>query len=102
MLYEVMVETMTNKECTTSPNIYTESQITDQMMCAAAPSRDSCQGDSGGPMVTMSSGHYTIIGVVSWGAGCAMATAPGVYARVTSQLEWIRSNINGDECSSEN
>ena len=31
---------------------YAQSEITDNMMCASAPNKDSCQGDSGGPMVT--------------------------------------------------
>ena len=99
VLQEVMVDTMTNEECSSPPNIYTRDQITDQMLCAGAQGRDSCQGDSGGPMVTLTDGgHYTIIGVVSWGRGCAMEAAPGVYARVTKVMDWIQDNIRGTLC----
>ena len=62
-------------------------------MCAGVTEggKDSCQGDSGGPLLTTlnSSDHedqYQVVGVVSWGYGCAKPGYPGVYARVTSQL----------------
>ncbi|KAF2683686.1 trypsin-domain-containing protein [Lentithecium fluviatile CBS 122367] len=67
------------------------SQVTDQMWCAgtAAGGKDSCQGDSGGPIVD---GSGTLIGLVSWGDGCAQPGVPGVYARVANFISFIQAN----------
>jgi trypsin len=44
---------------------------------------DSCSGDSGGPiMAPNEDGELILVGVVSWGDGCAEAGNPGVYAEV--------------------
>ncbi|KAL0881591.1 hypothetical protein ABMA27_001420 [Loxostege sticticalis] len=99
-LQEVEVPVISNQECRSTK--YTASMITDHMLCAGYPGtgqKDSCQGDSGGPLITerKSDKRYELIGVVSWGNGCARAGYPGVYTRVTHYLDWIRENTK-DAC----
>ncbi|XP_068218501.1 trypsin-1-like [Palaemon carinicauda] len=94
VLYEVEVPTMPNDVCNSLIG-----GITDRMICAGEDNggKDSCQGDSGGPMVTdNASGDFMeLIGVVSWGYGCAEPNKPGVYARVNEFLTWIESYTAG-------
>lgn len=63
--------------------------LSGSMFCAAAPGRDSCQGDSGGPVVY----GGQLVGVVSWGVGCAEQQYPGIYAKVSAALPWISSHL---------
>lgn len=75
---------VSNADCVSSPYAYFPGQITNNMMCAADPGKDSCQGDSGGPLYD--SDNNVLVGVVSWGTGCASSAYPGVYARVSAQV----------------
>jgi len=92
-LQEVDVNIMSNTQC--KGTIYSDNQITENMMCATDSGKDSCQGDSGGPLVSKEGASYSVVGVVSWGYGCAQANAPGVYSRVTAQQTWIKDNMKG-------
>ncbi|XP_023934507.2 trypsin, alkaline C-like [Bicyclus anynana] len=65
--------------------------VTENMICAGLKDvggADACQGDSGGPM------YYgqIVIGVVSWGEGCANATFPGISTAVSPFTPWIVEN----------
>merc|ERR1711962_681986 len=87
----VAVPTVTNEQCSNSYN-----GITDSMICAGLPEggKDSCQGDSGGPFVCKNDDDKPVLtGVVSFGIGCALADYPGVYARVTAVLDWVKQNM---------
>merc|ERR1711963_861782 len=95
-LQYVQVPAITNDQCN---NAYGGS-ITDAMICAGYPGvggKDACQGDSGGPFVCNDDGKAIIAGVVSWGNGCAEPNFPGVYARTTHVLDWIKSNVESGD-----
>jgi secreted trypsin-like serine protease len=64
------------------------------MMCASNPGRDTCSGDSGGPLVGTNDGHTVMVGITSFGFGCAKAGHPGVYTRVTGIRAWTLAQLD--------
>jgi secreted trypsin-like serine protease len=95
-LREVGVPFITGADCA-DPLMYGK-QITDTMICAGdVPGKDSCQGDSGGPIVPKDA-PVKLVGIVSWGEGCARPGKPGVYTRVSRFKDWIEACTTSGTC----
>ncbi|XP_060717302.1 serine protease hepsin isoform X1 [Tachysurus vachellii] len=103
ILQEAHIPIISDAVCN-APDYY-DNQVTTTMFCAGYEKggTDSCQGDSGGPFVAADclskTSRYRLLGVVSWGTGCAMAKKPGVYTRVSRFLPWISSAMRTYENS---
>lgn len=95
-LQGAFVKMIPGDECGTLFPTYA-GEVDSTNLCAGVPEGgvDSCQGDSGGPLYRYESGATgatQVTGVVSWGYGCALADAPGVYTRVSAYTNWITEN----------
>lgn len=98
-LLGVFLQAIPGAQCNTNFPDYT-GFVFDTNVCAYVPEggKDSCQGDSGGPLYAteqVAQDEYSItdvVGITSWGIGCARATNPGVYTNVASYIDWISDN----------
>ena len=74
---------------------YGQTVVPEMMLCAGTikGGKDSCQGDSGGPLLV----DNKIVGVVSFGQGCARAGRYGAYVRTSAQNAtcFIRDTMAG-------
>ncbi|KAL4966139.1 serine protease [Aspergillus stella-maris] len=89
-LQYVDVPVVSNSQCSSDYAGFNE--ITDGMVCAGEEEggQDACQGDSGGPYVA----DGVLIGITSWGNGCARAGYPGVYTSPAYYRDYI-SQVTG-------
>ncbi|XP_017068642.1 trypsin zeta-like [Drosophila eugracilis] len=88
-LEQTQVPVVSSEQCT---EIYGTGEVTDRMICAgfvAEGGSDACQGDTGGPLVI----DGQLVGLVSWGRGCARPNYPTVYCYVASLVDWIEETI---------
>jgi secreted trypsin-like serine protease len=73
------------------PGGYEGTFVRETMVCAGETfgGRDACQGDSGGPLVA----DGVLVGVVSWGTGCARPGEPGVYTRIPAMADLVLDQL---------
>ena len=81
---------------------YSCASLDSSMICAGDlinGGEDACQGDSGGPLAVRSydNSRWLLIGVTSWGNGCADANYPGVWSKVSHVLDWIYTYVSVEE-----
>lgn len=71
-------------------------KLDDTTLCAGslAGAKDSCAGDSGGPMTRAQGREFVLVGLVSWGVGCALPGTPAIYTRVSALTRWIAKAKN--------
>jgi len=107
VLMETEVFAMTNDKCEEAEGMVNSQWgpiltnlrdgITDNMLCARADDTDACQGDSGGPLIKKGNDSNgaddVLVGIVSWGLGCADEVFPGVYSRISAQYDWIQTHV---------
>ncbi|EDV95836.1 venom serine protease Bi-VSP isoform X1 [Drosophila grimshawi] len=99
VLMQLMIPVLTNEVCRTQyakvNRYFNEEQFDKAVLCAGVLSggKDTCQGDSGGPLMSSevfnNQIRFYLIGVVSYGVGCARAEIPGVYASTQYFMDWI-------------
>lgn len=95
-LQEAEMEYVDNEACDAGHGY--SGEVTDDMMCVGGGDKDSCIGDSGGPLIKKGKNmkEDKLVGLVSWGRGCAEEGVPGVYVRISYFYDWIVETVCGN------
>nr|XP_027220899.1 vitamin K-dependent protein C-like [Penaeus vannamei] len=99
LLREVTVTTIDLDQCITLYQNAAQRQfVNENMICTLTAGKDACSGDSGGPVIAQVDGVWVLLGIVSFGNGCADITAPGVHTNVANYVDWMIESIGGSFC----
>jgi len=110
-LLTVTVPWISDSECSAA-YVGEEMYVKEESMVCAGDTQsggiDACIGDSGGPMAWLdpdtdrSDQRIKLVGVVSFGKGCADPKFPGVFGEISKVLDWVKKIIgtaNEDACN---
>lgn len=103
VLQELKIPVFDNSECRESyrkqNRLFTDNQFDKAVLCAGVLTggKDTCQGDSGGPLMLpepyKNEARFYLIGVVSYGIGCARPDILGVYTSTQYFMDWIEQKV---------
>jgi hypothetical protein len=104
LLQQVQLNYVPNELCQQARDPYSEDEylrdgyenlITDDMLCAQGGIGDACEGDSGSPLIIKGSSAQQdlLVGISSWGYGCASSNFPGIFSRISNQIDWIQATV---------
>jgi trypsin len=95
-LLEVKLPIYNYQQCSVDYAKYDDEVYDDKMICAGYPEgkKGSCQGDSGGPIFKYVDGKQILVGITSFGRGCARPNLPGIYTRASNYAAWIKKNAS--------
>ncbi|XP_019381522.1 PREDICTED: plasma kallikrein isoform X1 [Gavialis gangeticus] len=88
ILQKANIPLVSKEECQSR---YQEHTINNKVICAGYKEggKDACKGDSGGPLSCKHEEIWYLVGITSWGEGCARPELPGVYTKVAEYADWI-------------
>ncbi|XP_066033668.1 acrosin-like [Chamaea fasciata] len=94
-LQEAKVQLINSQLCNSTA--WYAGQVHPYNLCAGYPQGtiDTCQGDSGGPLMCKdnTAEYWWVVGLTSWGEGCARPKRPGIYTSTRHFYHWIDYNI---------
>ena len=78
---------------TSARQAYGVSNLDNRHLAAIGTGKDTCAGDSGGPLFDIDGADGgaspLLVGITSYGMGCAVRDVPGIYANVGNFYSWI-------------
>jgi hypothetical protein len=103
-LQSVRLKSITLEECINTNPLYSILKLDPSQLCTTSSKgygKDTCQGDSGGPLLHTDGNQNILVGITSFGIGCAQRNMPGISTFVPYYKDWIQKTISSFTNSSD-